>query len=91
MKNKRDLNFICAYADVYGMKNRPFIEVYKELIKFFNEGREATEGAFNEEEYKNEFLEKYNTMKEYKLDDEVKSYTCVPGGDFFEACAEWDI
>ena len=44
MKNKRDLNFICAYADVYGMKNRPFIEVYNELVKFFNEGREATEG-----------------------------------------------
>ena len=63
MKNKRDLNFICAYADVYGMKNRPFIEVYNELVKFFNEGREATEGAFNEEEYKNEFLEKYNTIK----------------------------
>lgn len=89
--NRRELEFIIAYADVYGMMARPFVEVYNELTKFFIEGREATEGAFNEEEYKNEFLEKYNTMKEYKLDNEVKAYTCVLGGDFFEACAEWDI
>lgn len=91
MKNKRDLNFICAYADVYDMQTRPFVEVYDELTKFFKECSETTNGAFNEEEYKSEFLEKYNTMKEYKLDNEVKFYTCVLGDDFFEACAEWDI
>lgn len=89
--NRRELEFIVAYADVYDMMNRPFAEVYNELTKFFNEGREATEGAFNEEEYKNEFLEKYNTMKEYGLDNEVKFHTAVLGDSFFEACTEWDI
>lgn len=89
--NKRDLEFMLAYADVYDMMNRPFTEVYDELTKFFDEGREATEGAFNEEEYKNEFLEKYNSMKEYGLDNEVKFHTAVLGDDFFEACREWDI
>lgn len=89
--NKRDLEFMLAYADVYDMMNRPFVEVYDELTKFFDEGREATEGAFNEEEYKNEFLEKYNLMKEYKLDNEIKFHCAVLGDDLFEACREWDI
>lgn len=88
---RKDIDFMLAYADVYGMMDRPVYEVWCELTKLYEEGREATEGTFNWEEYKNEFLEKYHDMKEYKLDDEIKFYTIILGYDFFQACTEWDI
>lgn len=83
--NRRELEFIIAYADVYDMMNRPFAEVYDELCEMFDNM------PCTPDDYTESFMEKYNTMKEYKLDNEVKAYTCVLGGDFFEACAEWDI
>ena len=42
-------------------------------------------------DYIESFMEKYNTMKEYGLDNEVKFHTAVLGDSFFEACEEWDI
>ena len=38
-----------------------------------------------------EFLEKYDSMKEYKLDYEVKESLKSCDYNFFHACEEWDI
>lgn len=83
--NRRELEFIVAYADVYDMMNRPFVEVYDELCEMFD-NMPCTQCDYIES-----FMEKYNTMKEYGLDNEVKFHTAVLGDSFFEACTEWDI
>lgn len=82
---KRDVEFIIAYADVYDMMARPFVEVYDELCEVFN-NIPCTPDVYIEK-----FMEKYNSMKEYGLDNEVKFYTAVLGYSLFEACEEWDI
>lgn len=85
MKNKRDLNFICAYADVYDMMNRPFVEVYDELCEIFDNL------PCTPDDYIESFMEKYSAMNEYGLYIEIKFQITVLGDSFFEACAEWDI
>lgn len=88
--NKRDLDFILAYAEVYAMMERPFSEVYKEITEFFNDALESTDGEFSVEGYKDDFLMSYNAMKEYHLEDDIQR-EMLSGESFFSACREWDI
>ena len=83
--NRRELEFIVAYVDIYDMMNRPFIEVYDELCEMFDNM------SCTSCEYIESFMEKYSTMNEYGLYIEVKFQIAVFGDSFFEACKEWDI
>ena len=83
--DKRELEFIVAYADVYDMMDRPFDEVCDELCELFSDMPYAPH------EYMESFMERYNSMKENGLDYEVKYFTNVLGNSFFEACDEWDV
>lgn len=71
--------FLLAYADVYGLTKTPIIEIVELCSDFLNS-----------EEFMDKFLEKYNSMKEYKLDYEVKE-SLKSCDNFFQACEEWDI
>lgn len=83
--NKRELEFILAYADVYDMMSRPFTEVYDGLCKMFDNI------PCTPCDYIESFMKKYSAMKEYGLDNEIKFQITVIGDNFFEACEEWDI
>lgn len=76
----KSINFLLAYADVYGLTKNPLVEVVELCSDFLNS-----------EEFMNEFLEKYDSMKEYKLDYEVKESLKSCDYNFFHACEEWDI
>lgn len=83
--NKRELEFIVAYADVYDMMSRPFTEVYDVLCKMFDNI------PCTPCDYIETFMKKYSAMNEYGLYIEIKFQITVIGDNFFEACEEWDI
>lgn len=77
--NKRDLQFLLIYAEVYELKNQPVTKVIELAIDYLNS---------NEMMYS--FIESYHLMKDYHLEAEVKA--CIANGDtFLDACREWDI
>lgn len=76
----KSINFLLAYADVYGLTKKPLVEVVELCSDFLNS-----------EEFMDKFLEKYASMKEYKLDYEVKESLKSCDYNFFHACEEWDI
>ena len=78
--NRTDLEFLLAFADIEGLMNRPVTEVIELAIDFLNS-----------DEYMREYLKHYKLMKEYHLDDEVKTLVKYGEYDFFMACEDWDI
>lgn len=87
------LEFLVAYAEVYNKSYKPFMEVYEEVEKFFEEAHLADDvyEHFNDEEYMAEFLQKFKDMKENHLELEVYQLIDECYLDFFDACQEWDI
>ena len=51
--NRRELEFIVAYVDIYDMMNRPFFEVYDELCEMFDNM------PCTRRDYIESFMEKY--------------------------------
>lgn len=78
--NRTDLEFLLAFADIEGLMDRPVTEVIELAIDFLNS-----------DEYMCEYLKHYKLMKEYHLDDEVKTLVKYGEYDFFMACEDWDI
>lgn len=83
----KDLQFMLAYAEVHGLMEHPFDEVYTTICNMFDE---AFLAVMSIDEYIDDFMEHYNAMKEHHLEGEVLS--AVANGDsFFTACEDWDI
>ena len=78
--NRTDLEFLLAFADIEGLMDKPVTEVIELAIDFLNS-----------DEYMREYLKHYKLMKEYHLDDEVKTLVKYGEYDFFMACEDWDI
>lgn len=78
--NRTDLEFLLAFADIEGLMDRPVTEVIELAIDFLNN-----------DEYMCEYLKHYKLMKEYHLDDEIKTLVKYGEYDFFMACEDWDI
>ena len=78
--NRTDLEFLLAFADIEGLMDKPVTEVIELAIDFLNS-----------DEYMREYLKHYKLMKEYHLDDEVKTLIKSGEYDFFMACEDWDI
>lgn len=76
-----------AYAEVHGLMEHPFDEVYTTICNMFDE---AFLAVMSIDEYIDDFMEHYNAMKEYHLEGEVLS-AVANGDNFFKACEEWDI
>ena len=89
--NTRDIEFLLAYIDVYGMQKRPLFEVCSEITSFFTEAMEATEGEFSKAGYIDSFIMQYNDMKKHGIEDKVKFYTMVLGYSLSDACVELGI
>ena len=77
--NRTDLEFLLAFADIEGLMDRSVTEVIELAIDFLNS-----------DDYIECYLHHYRLMKEYHLDDEVKTLV-NEGEDFFIACEDWDI
>jgi hypothetical protein len=85
---KKDLEFICAYAEVHDKSNVPFMTVYGEICNWIDAMGQYYD--IPSEDVVDDFLDKYHSMKEYKLDAEIKE--CIKNGvSFYTACEEWDI
>lgn len=85
---KRDLEFICAFADVYELGNVPFMMVYKQICEWLEEYPAYYDCEV--EDIIEDFMNHYDDMKKLYLDWEIKQ--CIKNGDtFFNACREWDI
>ena len=78
--NRTDLEFLLAFADIEGLMDKPVTEVIELAIDFLNN-----------DECMREYLKHYKLMKEYHLDDEVKTLIKSGEYDFFMACEDWDI
>ena len=85
---KKDLEFIMAYAEVHDKMKCTFKEVWDEICKYIDEVTQYWD--ILPEDEMDSFLDKYHTMKEMKLDDEVKKLV-ANGESFYAACEEWDI
>ena len=78
--NITGLEFLLAFADIEGLMDRPVTEVIELAIDFLNS-----------DDYIEYYLYHYRLMKEYHLDDEVKTLVRSGEYDFFMACEDWDI
>ena len=82
--------FIDAYAEVYNLQHQERRLIVTNAIKHLSNILEKAEDFRAVCSYIKEFINHYNTMKEYHLEAEV--YQCMNAGDsFFDACREWDI
>ena len=85
---KKDLEFICAFAEVHDRNNVPFMTVYGEICNWMDAMCQYYD--ILPEDVVDDFMDKYHSMKEYKLDAEIKE--CIKNGvSFYTACEEWDI
>mgnify|MGYP000028896700 FL=1 len=78
--NRTDLEFLLAFADIEGLMDRPVTEVIELAVDYLNS-----------DELMSDYLYHYRLMKEYHLDDEVKTLVRYGEYDFFMACEDWDI
>lgn len=84
-KTKLSLQFMSAYADVYGLTHLPVTTV----INIINEELEYY--ANSVELFMETFVELYQSMKENHLEAEVKDWMSHTDDDFFTACFEFDL
>lgn len=88
---KRDLDFMCAFAEMHDMENKPFNEVYKEICSYISSFTgQYDDGSVDPEVVRDCFMASYESMKKYHLDEEIKK-SMKAGMTFFEACADWDV
>lgn len=85
--------FLLAYADVHDKMQSPVMEVLEELNNKFNELQEFYSSKEEAEEaYIEEFMDHYQAMKEYGLEEDVKTWMHNTGDNFFTTCVcEFDI
>lgn len=90
--NKLQLDFVCAYADVYDLMNDPFSKVLDIIEHDIMSSLDWGEDSYmvSPEMFVEEFMRCYNTMKKYGHLDKVKSF--MKGGwSFFGSCYQFDI
>ena len=88
--NRTDLEFLLAFADIEGLMDKPVTEVINLATKAIKANTLDGELA-SDDDYIEYYLYHYGLMKEYHLDDEVKTLVRYGGYDFFIACEDWDI
>lgn len=90
---KQTLDFVRAYADVYGLMNAPFSEVLNiidhDIMASMDWGEDSN--MISPELFVDTFMSCYSSMKNWGLDNEIKESIQTEKIDFFEACREWDI
>lgn len=84
--------FLLAYADVHDKMNSPVTKVLEELnhkfddLQRFYSSRESAMKLYIER-----FMDDYQAMKDWKLEEDIKAWMKETGDDFFTACCEFDI
>lgn len=84
----KDLNFLLAYAEVHQLNSQPLTDVVAQASHYLNCTSQYCDISI--EEVIDDFLDRYNSMKEYHLDEEV-ARSMEEGLSFHQACDEWDI
>ena len=82
--------FIDAFAEVYNLQHQDRGLLVENAVRHLANILKEIEDFRAILNYIKEFIEHYDNMKEYHLEDEI--HQCMEDGDsFFVACEEWDI
>lgn len=84
----KDLNFLLAYAEVHQLNSQKFTDVVAQASHYLDTTSQYCDISI--EEVIDDFLDRYNSMKEYHLDEEA-ARSMEEGPSFHQACDEWDI
>lgn len=86
----KDLEFQCAFAEVFQLQNATHQECLDKINDWFVDFHEANESYFDQKDIIDEFLDHYKAIKEYGLMAEVQM-SMKDNYDFFSARRDWDV